>query len=587
MISKTCTGTVLLNRLEQFLIEEEKPANSTHCSATKKQIHSFLENCEYLEPAPDQKQRLLSIIQRKYPEEGLDIVTHLGLQSLAMLPSEIHKKIMEFLPLEGLIALKQTSKVFKVQFHAEIQERLNHNLLKVKSLFTTETLLAYLTNRGDQIEALDLHDMDITATQMNSILASCPNLNYLISSRKLKVLSNSIEKYGSQITGLNLNYSYPSSLMTSILGGCPNLQRVTLNGFDKFDGCEKNILDWLQKYGSQILDLTVECIEDFTMVSAILAACSNLRSLRLGLNRCDLTHLDLTHCPYLEKLEISAMSRFTVTGSPQLREFIARGCPGVVKIDMSASPFLTLVDCSGCWSLTHLLIQDSSNLQTCLVKGCSDLIKLDLSNLHALKMVDCRNCDKLVEINLSRSQKLEYLYAGDCEALQELELADLPHLVMLECNNCVALTKLHLSNNPSLSFVECSGCIQLTDLKLQECLGLRTFVASFCSALTTLNLSDHPLLADVDCRECFELSSFSIERCPQLEMLNVQCCSKLQELVLTDHPALIFFMCDGCEKLEKCVVEGCPKLEYVSATYCDTLKSIDLADAPLLTFVAM
>ena len=291
------------------------------------------------------------------------------------------------------------------------------------------------------------------------------------------------------------------------------------------------------------------------------SACKKLRTLNLSHGRgdipvfsnnpellsLDLGHeqrgrqqpIDVSHCPLLEELVISASASALsdLSYNPKLKVLNLSWCMQITP-DLSNLPLLEVFETQGN-ELTSLNLSKQRNLVSLNVSG-NPLGSLDLSNQKGLKRLMCNSCG-LSSLDLSALGKLEYLEC-DWNSLSSLDLSDnpfleeiyltgnplgsidvssLPRLYKLYCAY-TGISTLDVSHNPVLWDLRCdhNGLKQL-DISVNPKLW-----GVYCesNSLKEINLSTNGELQELDCSSN-RIESLDISRNPLLRWMN--CCNNL------------------------------------------------------------
>ncbi len=203
----------------------------------------------------------------------------------------------------------------------------------------------------------------------------------------------------------------------------------------------------------------------------------------------DITSIDVTKCPALEKLYCSYNYQSTSLDVSK--------CPALVYLDCCENQ-LTSLNISGCTALEYLYC---SNTQ---------LTSLDVSKNTALKELHCYYT-QLTSLDVSRCTALEYLNCSN----NQLTSLDVSGCTALEYLNCSynQLTSLDVSKCPALEFLSCYGN-QLTSLDVSKNTALHRLECygnQFSASAMNKIYNDLPVVNNGDLR-CDKLGDYSIAR---------------------------------------------------------------------------
>ncbi len=244
--------------------------------------------------------------------------------------------------------------------------------------------------------------------------------------------------------------------------------------------------------------------------------------------------IDVSHCPLLEELEVSASASALsdLSHNPKLRVLKLNWCMRV-NPDLNALPLLEVFETQGN-ELTSLDLSAQKGLSSLNVSG-NPLGSLDLSGQKGLKRLVCNSCN-LYSLDLSSLRELEYLDCGwnslssldlsDSPSLKEIYLAgnplgsidvsSHPHLYKLYCAY-TGLSMLDVSHNPVLWDLRCDhNGLERLDLSANPNLwGL------YCeyNFLKEIDLSENGGLQELDCSSN-RLGSLDISHNPLLRWMN-------------------------------------------------------------------
>ena len=159
---------------------------------------------------------------------------------------------------------------------------------------------------------------------------------------------------------------------------------------------------------------------------------TSLKKLFVSVNQ--LTHLDITHCSYLEVLDAGSIdlmdsNKLVTLDVSKNTRLTHLKCSKIqlTSLDISNHIELVCLDCSGN-QLTSLDVKNNVALERLYCDDCQ-LSSLDLSSNVNLTMVNCRN-NRLTDLDVSHSTALESL-TSDYNNLSSLDVSNSPGLINL------------------------------------------------------------------------------------------------------------------------------------------------------------
>ena len=333
----------------------------------------------------------------------------------------------------------------------------------------------------------DVSYLDLTANTA-LIEVSCSgtftnlNVNNLSSLTALWVGNNQLSEFS--VSGC-------TSLLTLAIQSVSHLNSVVING------CAA--LNMVQVMDSPITSLTIN-------------DCSSLENLYYA--ETSLTSLDVSDCPSLTSvyclgdelisIDISrtGLSHFTHDDEcSKVKTFLAKECLELQSVTIN-SPYLELIDVTGCTSLSALKCTGSNQLTsldvstntalTSLSCGSNQLSSLDVSNNTALTSLSC-DSNQLSSLDVSKNTALTSLSCSTNQ-LSSLDVSNNTALTKLWCN-ANQLTSLVLGTNTSLTSIECDNN-QLPILDVSNNTALTKLHCKF-NLLTSLDVSNNLALTEL------------------------------------------------------------------------------------------
>lgn len=145
----------------------------------------------------------------------------------------------------------------------------------------------------------------------------------------------------------------------------------------------------------------------------------------------------------------------------------------LLSIDLTASPNLRYLNCSGGENLKNLNISGLTDLETLKIGGCDSLNVIDVTTNSNLKFLSCSGND-ITNLNLSNNIALEFLYASENQ------------LANIDLTNNVALQRLEIGRN-KLTSIDLSNNLFLQDLDIYE------------NNLDSIDISNNTALETIEC----------------------------------------------------------------------------------------
>ena len=173
----------------------------------------------------------------------------------------------------------------------------------------------------------------------------------------------------------------------------------------------------------------------------------------LTCDNCDMSQLDLSHCPKLESLSCS---------DNKLTELDLSSCPSLTMLQCTQNQ-LTSINLSGCSALQYLQCH-GNQLTTIDLSDCKGLVDIDCGS-NLLTAIDVSSCTKLKLIRCDRNQ----LTAIDVSACKDL--------LSFDCQEN-QLTTLNVSGLSELSGLLC-GMNALTSINISGCSKLQYLFCEF------------------------------------------------------------------------------------------------------------
>lgn len=223
--------------------------------------------------------------------------------------------------------------------------------------------------------------------------------------------------------------------------------------------------------------------------------------------------IDISHCPLLEELVISASasSLSDLSYNPKLKVLNLSWCMQVTP-DLSSLPLLEVFEIQGN-ELKSLDLSNQKGLKRLVCNSCG-LSSLDLSALGKLEYLDC-GWNSLSSLDLNDNPFLEEIYLTG-NPLGSIDVSFLPHLYKLYCAY-TGISTLDVSHNPVLWDLRCdhNGLEQLDISANPKLWGL------YCesNSLKEIDLSGNRELQELDCSSN-RLESLDISRNPLLRWMN-------------------------------------------------------------------
>ncbi|KAG6555990.1 hypothetical protein Mapa_001930 [Marchantia paleacea] len=275
---------------------------------------------------------------------------------------------------------------------------------------------------------------------------------------------------------------------------------------------------------------------------------NNRKFVELTLRSPALVSLNLNHCPFLNRVDITSSS---------LQSLTLRQQNGLSSMALQC-PWLKEVDLTECESLTNAVCDVFSNaggcprLSTLTLDSCEGLteVKLSSSSIQSLSLVGCRNIQSL---NLA------------CPVLQNLVLDGCDHLQTASFSP-VGLNSLNLGICPHLVKLEVEAS-KMTHLDLRGC-GILSQAAIRCPSLSSLDASYCSQLGD-DCLTattyaCPVIQSLVLASCPSVGPVGLLALKRLRNLTTLDLSYT--FLTDLSP-----IFEACPRLQVLRLSACKYL----------------
>ncbi len=247
--------------------------------------------------------------------------------------------------------------------------------------------------------------------------------------------------------------------------------------------------------------------------------------------------IDVSHCPLLEELVISASASALsdLSYNPKLKILNLSWCMQVTP-DLSNLPLLEVFETQ--WNeLTSLNLSRQRNLVSLNVSG-NPLGSLDLSNQRGLKRLVCNSC-RLSSLDLSVLGELEYL---DCSqnSLSSLDLSNNSSLkeIILGSN---PLGSIDVSSNPRLNKLYCAYTgLSMLDVSHNP---LMWDLRCDHNGLERLELSSNPKLWGLYCEYNFLKE---IDLSGNCDLQELDCSSnRLESLDISHNPLLRWMNCSN------------------------------------------
>lgn len=319
----------------------------------------------------------------------------------------------------------------------------------------------------------------------------------------------------------------------------------------------------------------------------------------LAIEDTPLESLDLSNCPKIRLLLLSANEKLKSVKMPAKREFLEEINLGndvrITEIELKNSPKLKSadlsvisvphIDLSGCSSLTHL--RGKGPVTKKLTLPVENQLKSLAFSMSSIEEIDLSHCDKLTSLDLSYNKKLKSL---DCSkllslvdlacpdtAIKELDLSHCPKLASLSCEMLPSLTVLDVSKNKELTVINCHSTA-ITRLHLDQS-KIQYLDCSMNQKLAELTLP--ATLTDLDCSSC-NLENIDISKCAELTSL-VCTDNQLKEINLSTAPKLLSLICSN-NQLPKLDISTLSELSHLVIAE-NPISQIVLGNHPNLNYV--
>lgn len=355
---------------------------------------------------------------------------------------------------------------------------------------------------------------------------------------------------------------------------------------------------WIEKIDVRTLDnLTLLGARKCPITQIDLSQNANLSD--LAIEDTPLEALDLSGCPKIRLLLLSANEKLKSVKLPAKREFLEEINLGndvrITEIELKNSPKLKSadlsvisvphIDLSGCSSLTHL--RGKGPVTKKLTLPVENQLKSLAFSMSSIEEIDLSHCDKLTSLDLSYNKKLKSL---DCSkllslvdlacpdtAIKELDLSHCPKLASLSCEMLPSLTVLDVSKNKELTVINCHST-GITRLHLDQS-KIQYLDCSMNQQLAELTLP--ATLTDLDCSSC-NLENIDISKCAELTSL-VCTNNQLKEINLSTAPKLLSLICSN-NQLPKLDISTLSELSHLVIAQ-NPLSQIVLGNHPNLKYV--
>lgn len=355
---------------------------------------------------------------------------------------------------------------------------------------------------------------------------------------------------------------------------------------------------WIEKIDVRTLDnLTLLGARKCPITQIDLSQNANLSD--LAIEDTPLEALDLSGCPKIRLLLLSANEKLKSVKLPAKREFLEEINLGgdflIKEIDLTNSPKLKSANLSAV-SVSHIDLSGCPSLKTFRGKGpVTKKITLPVENqlesfafsMSSIEEIDLSHCDKLITLDLSYNKKLKSI---DCSKLQslvnlacpdtaikELDLSHCPKLASLSCEMLPSLTVLDVSKNTELSDIICHSTgvtkLQLAQSKIQS------LDCSMNQKLTELTLP--ATLTDLDCSSC-SLTDIDLSKCAELSYL-VCSDNQLKEINLSTTHKLSSLICSG-NQLSMLDLTPLSELTHLSIAE-NPISRIVMSNHPVLSYI--
>jgi len=233
------------------------------------------------------------------------------------------------------------------------------------------------------------------------------------------------------------------------------------------------------------------------------------------------------------------------------------GCTSLTKLPDNLPVKLTELDLSGCTNLTELPDNLPVELTKLYLSGCTNLTKLPDNlpvKLTELDLSGCTSLTKLPDNLLVKLVELTWLNLSGCRSLTKLP-DNLPvKLTKLDLSGCTSLTELP-DNLPvelvELTWLNLSDCTSLTKLPDNLPVGLTGLYLSDCTSLTKLPDNLPVGLTGLYLSGCNSLTKLPDNLPVELTKLYLSGCTNLTKLPDNLPVGLTGLYLSGCTSLTK------------------------------------
>ncbi|WP_298424530.1 T9SS type A sorting domain-containing protein [uncultured Kordia sp.] len=264
----------------------------------------------------------------------------------------------------------------------------------------------------------------------------------------------------------------------------------------------------------------------------------NLVNVTIYGNTPNLTHIDVSGCVNLERLNLNAnysLENLDVTQNINLKELEFSSCD-ITEIDVTQNLDLEFLDCSRTY-ITSLDVSQNPNLTEL---NCSFLNLQELDVTQNINLIDLDFYSNAIStIDLTQNTELKKLRIGSND-LSIVDLSQNVNLVNLDCSGS-SFTDINLSNNINLTSLTISNS-QLPTIDISNNVNLKVFT-SYDSEFTSLDVSQN---VNLERLTLFMNNLTSIDISNNVKLIDLNCYDNMLTMLdASNNPLLKRIQCSS------------------------------------------